>query len=159
MPIHRIASVTRPLARSLLSRTTAISSRPLIATQQGLPSAPHSVYSVNSTRTMSSSSLTLPKPEPSPAGQVPGQGKPNLHLYTGPTPNGFKVSILLEELRAAYPEEAKNLLAYDVIPIDISTNVQKVSSLTSARACFSGAAAAVACSKGTKFLTSRLPSS
>ncbi|CCM03410.1 uncharacterized protein FIBRA_05541 [Fibroporia radiculosa] len=46
-------------------------------------------------------------------------GKPLL-LYTGPTPNGRKVSVFLEELKAAYgsPE-------YDIQNIDISTNVQK----------------------------------
>ncbi|KAI0317667.1 glutathione S-transferase-like protein [Amylostereum chailletii] len=43
-----------------------------------------------------------------------------LILYTGRTPNGFKVSVLLEELKAAYggPE-------YDFFPIEIWTNVQK----------------------------------
>lgn len=75
----------------------------------------------------STSNVSLPKPEPSQAGQVAGQGPPKLHLYTWPTPNGYKVSILLEELRAAYPDAAKDKLSYDVIPVDISTNVQKVS--------------------------------
>ncbi|KAI0055858.1 glutathione S-transferase-like protein [Artomyces pyxidatus] len=43
-----------------------------------------------------------------------------LVLYTGRTPNGFKVSTFLEELKLAYggPD-------YEVFPIDISTNVQK----------------------------------
>ncbi|KAH9949877.1 putative theta class glutathione s-transferase [Amylocystis lapponica] len=40
-------------------------------------------------------------------------------LYTAPTPNGRKVSIFLEELRAAYG------LDYDVTRIDISKNTQK----------------------------------
>jgi len=41
-------------------------------------------------------------------------------LFTAPTPNGFKISIFLEELRGHYggPE-------YDVQRIDISKNVQK----------------------------------
>ncbi|KAI1438252.1 glutathione S-transferase [Xylaria sp. CBS 124048] len=39
----------------------------------------------------------------------------DIHLYTGPTPNGIKVSILLEELN----------LQYKVTAVDISTNVQK----------------------------------
>ncbi|KAJ7700019.1 glutathione S-transferase [Mycena rosella] len=41
-------------------------------------------------------------------------------LYTGPTPNGHKVSIYLEELKALYPN-----VDYDVERIDISTNRQK----------------------------------
>lgn len=40
---------------------------------------------------------------------------PNIHLYTGQTPNGIKVSILLEELG----------LPYKVTAIDISKNTQK----------------------------------
>ncbi|EGO01974.1 hypothetical protein SERLA73DRAFT_177650 [Serpula lacrymans var. lacrymans S7.3] len=42
-------------------------------------------------------------------------------LYTGPTPNGHKVSVLLEELKAVYG----NAVDYEVFRIDISTNVQK----------------------------------
>ncbi|KAJ7047438.1 glutathione S-transferase-like protein [Mycena alexandri] len=41
-------------------------------------------------------------------------------LYTGATPNGFKVSIFLEELKALYPN-----VEYDFEGIDISTNRQK----------------------------------
>lgn len=76
------------------------------------------------TRLMSSP----PKPPPlgpSQAGTVDGQGPPKIHLYTGATPNGHKVSVLLEELRAAYPELAKTTLSYDVCAIDISSNAQK----------------------------------
>lgn len=40
---------------------------------------------------------------------------PDITLYSQATPNGIKVSILLEELG----------LDYKVVPIDISTNVQK----------------------------------
>ncbi|GBE79238.1 glutathione S-transferase C-terminal-like protein [Sparassis latifolia] len=43
-----------------------------------------------------------------------------LLLYTGPTPNGHKVSIFLEELKQTY--EGPD---YDVFSINISTNVQK----------------------------------
>lgn len=126
MSIRPVASVARSLARPLIPRTVArpLKATPLISASIAFPSTTHN------TRTMSSSAAAtthLPNPEPSPAGQVPGQGKANLHLYTWGTPNGYKVSILLEELRAAYPDEAKNKLAYDVIPVDISTNVQKVS--------------------------------
>ncbi|PCH41380.1 glutathione S-transferase C-terminal-like protein [Wolfiporia cocos MD-104 SS10] len=48
------------------------------------------------------------------------EGSKPLMFYTGPTPNGRKVSIFLEELKAAYggPD-------YDIFSIDISTNVQK----------------------------------
>ncbi|KAI0693445.1 glutathione S-transferase C-terminal-like protein [Cerioporus squamosus] len=42
-----------------------------------------------------------------------------LQLYTAGTPNGHKVSILLEELQAQYG------LTYDVHPIDISKGTQK----------------------------------
>ncbi|KAL0949761.1 hypothetical protein HGRIS_009800 [Hohenbuehelia grisea] len=42
-----------------------------------------------------------------------------LLLYTFPTPNGHKVSVFLEELKAAYGVE------YDVEKIDISKNIQK----------------------------------
>jgi len=45
-----------------------------------------------------------------------------LILYTGRTPNGFKVSVFLEELKAAYGESAPD---YEATPIDIRTNVQK----------------------------------
>ncbi|KAJ7638752.1 glutathione S-transferase C-terminal-like protein [Roridomyces roridus] len=41
-------------------------------------------------------------------------------LYTGPTPNGYKVSVYLEELKALYPA-----VDYDVEYIDIMTNRQK----------------------------------
>jgi len=42
-------------------------------------------------------------------------------LYTAPTPNGLKVSVLLEELRAVYG----SAVDYDVHKIDISKNTQK----------------------------------
>ncbi|OSC98747.1 glutathione transferase Ure2p class [Trametes coccinea BRFM310] len=42
-----------------------------------------------------------------------------LLLYTSPTPNGHKVSVFLEELKAAYGTQ------YDVEKIDISKNTQK----------------------------------
>ncbi|WVQ84895.1 hypothetical protein IAT38_007058 [Cryptococcus sp. DSM 104549] len=46
-----------------------------------------------------------------------------LHLYTVGTPNGHKVSILLEELHAAYPDAKE--LAYDVVQIRFSELDQK----------------------------------
>lgn len=42
-------------------------------------------------------------------------------LYTAGTPNGRKVSVFLEELRAVYGEKVD----YDVEKIDIARNVQK----------------------------------
>ncbi|KIK97990.1 hypothetical protein PAXRUDRAFT_9844 [Paxillus rubicundulus Ve08.2h10] len=44
-----------------------------------------------------------------------------LLFYTAPTPNGHKVSVMLEELKAAYG----SVLDYEVEKIDISTNRQK----------------------------------
>jgi glutathione S-transferase len=41
--------------------------------------------------------------------------RPNIHLYTGQTPNGIKISITLEELG----------LPYEVTAVDISKNTQK----------------------------------
>ncbi|KAH7887805.1 glutathione S-transferase [Phlebopus sp. FC_14] len=47
----------------------------------------------------------------------------NNHLlfYTAPTPNGHKVSILLEELKAVYP----HAIDYEVDKVNIATNRQK----------------------------------
>ncbi|KAI1792847.1 glutathione S-transferase C-terminal-like protein [Ganoderma leucocontextum] len=46
-------------------------------------------------------------------------GEAPILLYTAPTPNGHKTSVLLEELKLAYG------LQYDVQSLDIRTNVQK----------------------------------
>lgn len=56
---------------------------------------------------------------------LPNQGPPKIHLYTAGTPNGYKVSIMLEELREAYPDKAKKDLSYDVIPLSFAKNEQK----------------------------------
>ncbi|KAF7792815.1 hypothetical protein EIP86_003915 [Pleurotus ostreatoroseus] len=45
-----------------------------------------------------------------------------LLLYTWKTPNGRKISVLLEELKAAY---GADVVDYDIERIDISKNVQK----------------------------------
>ncbi|KAJ3572461.1 hypothetical protein NP233_g3063 [Leucocoprinus birnbaumii] len=42
-------------------------------------------------------------------------------FYTWTTPNGYPISILLEELKAVYPGK----INYEVKPLDIRTNVQK----------------------------------
>ena len=49
---------------------------------------------------------------------------PLLHLYTASTPNGFKVSILLEELALAYPAFTKEI-GYDFTSLAFSENQQK----------------------------------
>jgi hypothetical protein len=71
---------------------------------------------------------------PSQAGTVPGQGPAKLHLYTAGTPNGYKVSILLEELRAAYPDLAARELSYDVSALEIWKNQQKVRGVSGSEA-------------------------
>ncbi|WVR07835.1 hypothetical protein IAU60_004878 [Kwoniella sp. DSM 27419] len=48
---------------------------------------------------------------------------PKIHLYTVGTPNGYKPSILLEELVAAYPDNKD--LVYDFVPIRFSETDQK----------------------------------
>jgi glutathione S-transferase len=61
-----------------------------------------------------------------PAVTLPNQGPPKIHLYTVGTPNGYKASVMLEELRAAYPDKALAELSYDVIPISFANLDQKV---------------------------------
>jgi glutathione S-transferase len=84
----------------------------------------------NPTAFFATPASALPTPPPPPlgpsqAGSVPNQGPATLHLYTAGTPNGYKVSILLEELRAAYPAAAVDKLSYDVSAIEIWKNQQK----------------------------------
>lgn len=69
--------------------------------------------------------MGLPTPVPPNTPHVPGQGPAKIHLFTVGTPNGYKPSICLEELRAAYPELAKTKLSYDVYPISFAENQQK----------------------------------
>jgi hypothetical protein len=57
---------------------------------------------------------------------VPGQGPPKIHLYTQGTPNGYKASLCLEEMRLAYPDKAKDQLSYDIFVLDFGRNEQKV---------------------------------
>lgn len=57
--------------------------------------------------------------------KAPNQGPAKIHLYTFGTPNGYKPSICLEELRLAYPDLASTKLSYDVYSIDINANEQK----------------------------------
>lgn len=49
--------------------------------------------------------------------------KPKIHLYTAPTPNGFKASFVLEELILAYPDNRD--IHYDFYNLSFSNNDQK----------------------------------
>jgi glutathione S-transferase len=67
---------------------------------------------------------------PLPPSQLPESAKgstatPKLHLYTAPTPNGYKPAVLLEELRLAYPDLANGPLAYDFIQLSFDKREQK----------------------------------
>src|SRR5215204_3118145 len=64
------------------------------------------------TRARSSKSAGMSAPKPSRSGK-PSRGKP-IELYYWPTPNGWKISIMLEECR----------LAYEVRPVNISAGEQ-----------------------------------
>jgi hypothetical protein len=67
--------------------------------------------------------------------------KSDIHLYTTATPNGIKVSMLLEELGLEYKASQQSLSLGDwytlkstnrmkTTPIDISKNTQKVRQMT-----------------------------
>lgn len=77
----------------------------------------------STTKTSFAMSYTLPPQLPESHSQFTNQGEPKIHLLTKGTPNGYKVSVLLEELRGAYPKEAK--LAYDFVNIQFDKNEQK----------------------------------
>lgn len=62
---------------------------------------------------------------------------PKLHLYTAPTPNGYKISILLEELILAYPELATSELSYDFYQLSFDAKHQKMPEFTD-RICLNG---------------------
>ncbi|RSH91650.1 hypothetical protein EHS25_009019 [Saitozyma podzolica] len=67
---------------------------------------------------------------PLPAPQLPesaaGSTAPaKLHLYTAGTPNGYKPSILLEELRLAYPDLKNGALSYDFTSLSFANKEQK----------------------------------
>lgn len=82
-----------------------------------------SLYSTTaSTATMNT--LTAATAPNSPT--VAGQGTAKIHLYTAGTPNGYKASIALEELRVAYPDKAKNELSYDIVRLKMGEKEQKV---------------------------------
>jgi len=71
-------------------------------------------------------SSTNPFPSPQLSKSVSSRSStstPTLHLYTAATPNGFKPSILLEELLLAYPDNPT--LAYDFYSLSFKNNDQK----------------------------------
>nr|XP_031858947.1 uncharacterized protein CI109_005615 [Kwoniella shandongensis]KAA5526019.1 hypothetical protein CI109_005615 [Kwoniella shandongensis] len=72
---------------------------------------------------MASSTLPAFKTPESFASVAESDYTPKLHLYTAPTPNGYKPSILLEELHAAYPESKE--LVYDYSYLSFKDNDQK----------------------------------
>lgn len=76
----------------------------------------------NTIRTMSSSGFPSAKLPESLASLSPA-AQPKLHLYTAPTPNGFKVSIILEELLLAYPDAKE--IQYDFYQLSFDNNDQK----------------------------------
>lgn len=66
-----------------------------------------------------------------PPVQLPGSmngltTNPKLHLYTASTPNGYKVSVLLEELLLTYPELAHSTLSYDFRFLSFDAKHQKL---------------------------------
>lgn len=71
---------------------------------------------------MSSSGFPSAKLPESLASLSPA-AQPKLHLYTAPTPNGFKVSIILEELLLAYPDAKE--IQYDFYQLSFDNNDQK----------------------------------
>ena len=85
----------------------------------------HTRTSTNAHRTMSSTSTstsTLP-PLQRPESLADSTNPAKLHLYTVGTPNGIKVSILLEELVLAYPNDPQ--LSYDFSALSFANTDQK----------------------------------
>ena len=66
-------------------------------------------------------SLPTPKLPESMKGLV---APPKLHLYTAGTPNGYKVSVLLEELVLAYPSLKHSDLSYDTVFLNFDDKQQ-----------------------------------
>lgn len=70
---------------------------------------------------MSSTLPALQRPE----SLKDSQSTPKIHLYTVGTPNGVKVSITLEELLLAYPDDKEGRLNYDFSALRFSESDQK----------------------------------
>ena len=82
--------------------------------------------STKSAHTDTSSTMSLPTAQlPESVKALKLESTPKLHLYTAATPNGYKVSILLEELILAYPELAKGPLSYDFSFLSFDKKDQK----------------------------------
>jgi len=119
MPLRPFAALAvhckTPLAR--LAPSVTSHSRPRIYA--------HTRTSTNAHRTMSSTSTstsTLP-PLQRPESLADSTNPAKLHLYTVGTPNGIKVSILLEELVLAYPNDPQ--LSYDFSALSFANTDQK----------------------------------
>ena len=67
---------------------------------------------------------SFPKPQ-LPESMNDLQTPPKLHLWTAATPNGYKVSIILEELILAYPDLAHKELSYDYTFISFDNKDQR----------------------------------
>jgi hypothetical protein len=73
-----------------------------------------------------SSIRAMPLPAPQLPESAAGSTAPaKLHLYTAGTPNGYKPSILLEELRLAYPDLKNGALSYDFTSLSFANKEQK----------------------------------
>lgn len=111
------------LARTLVA--SRIAQLPLVApVLHRLPSLGYHYYSSAAATTTTTMSLPAAIAPDTPT--VPGQGPPKIHLYTQGTPNGYKASLCLEEMRIAYPDKAKDQLSYDIFVLDFGKNEQKV---------------------------------
>lgn len=123
------------LTTTLTTRLVTIL-RPLVAARLSSQLRNHRRISTNPfapglTPDLEDMSFPAPPPlGPSQGGSVPNQGPAKIHLWTAGTPNGYKASVTLEELREAYPDAAKDKLSYDVSAISIWKNEQKVSCTT-----------------------------
>lgn len=71
-----------------------------------------------------SESKPFPSPQlPESLSSLSPTPSPKIHLYTAGTPNGFKVSILLEELLLAYPNNSE--VQYDFYALSFANKDQK----------------------------------
>lgn len=85
-----------------------------------LPAQP-ALHTVRRTIMSTSTLPPLQRPESLANSTAPAK----LHLYTVGTPNGVKVSILLEELLLAYPDLANSKLSYDFSALSFQNVDQK----------------------------------
>lgn len=129
---YRAFSSTRLLSAQLAShRSCLISSkleqtRPFNSTRTPTHVHPRP-YSTTTNPNPSTTTITtmsvLPAPQlPESVTNLQPDAKPKLHLYTAATPNGYKPSILLEELIDAYPNSPP---LYDYTSLSFAEKHQK----------------------------------